>query len=401
MFRPFAHYLSYGATDQQTARRLAGYYTGLLVPGTVAAFQRAGTGGFVLTLSATAAAPEYVIDSRFPLFQQRLPSPKRSHEALAELLGAPELIRAVDPTPSDFTDELIERVAANWVSFNQGYTSEARTSFAKYAQKLGEEIEPASTRGPTYVMPPYLICQSDSDWWAVSTRLYDATIRQIDPRHVVRVVAADSAARLAQVLPEVREERVAIWVSGLNELTSSSNDLRTYASSIMNARQRGTSQFALYGGFFSVMLRAVGLSGSSHGIGFGESRDWVELPQSGPPPARYYLPLAHRYVSQDLAYQIWSRNPPLAQCDCAACGGEPPIALDYQRLMDHSVLCRASEIRTWAVDDVQEVVARLEADRTTLQEGILELGLPGPLLGQAQRSYEHLARWSEALGSLA
>ena len=40
----FSHYLSYGAADQHTVRELRGFYDGLLVPGTVAAFQREGTG---------------------------------------------------------------------------------------------------------------------------------------------------------------------------------------------------------------------------------------------------------------------------------------------------------------------------------------------------------------------
>lgn len=47
---PFEHYLAYGATDQSTVRELAGKFTGLIVPGTVAAFQREGTGGFVLSV---------------------------------------------------------------------------------------------------------------------------------------------------------------------------------------------------------------------------------------------------------------------------------------------------------------------------------------------------------------
>ena len=70
MFDRFSHLLSYGATDQKTVLELLGKYQGLIVPGTVAAFQRQGTGGFVLSLSATADAPPYRIDPRFPLFQK-------------------------------------------------------------------------------------------------------------------------------------------------------------------------------------------------------------------------------------------------------------------------------------------------------------------------------------------
>ena len=34
-----------------------------------------------------------------------------------------------------------------------------------------------------------------------------------------------------------------------------------------------------------MLLQNCGLAGSSHGIGFGEYRNWIELPELGPPPA--------------------------------------------------------------------------------------------------------------------
>jgi hypothetical protein len=399
VFESFAHYLSYGATDQQTARRLSGSYTGLLVPGTVAAFQRAGTGGFVLTLSATSASPEYVIDSRFPLFQQRLRSPKRSHEALADLLGAPELVQSNrDPEPDDFTQDLIGRVARGWYDFNTGYMQIAQKSFDKYAKRLGEEIQPTNTKAPRYILPPYLIATKDEPrWWDVSSDLYTATRALGDESRFVRVVATDRAALLESELPRVDDERVAVWVSDLNELTTSAADLARYGRAIRDASGRGIQVFALYGGFYSVLLRRAGLRGSSHGIGYGESRAWVELPQSGPPPARYYMPMLHRYVSQDLAYQLWARNPALAECPCRACDGEAPISLDYQQLMEHSVLCRAGEIVEWSELSYRSMRRRLRADYNTFAEEVGNMALPPGIASQARKSYEHLPTWMGAL----
>lgn len=397
----FSHYLSYGATDQQTARRLAGSYDGLLVPGTIAAFQRAGTGGFVLTLSATKASPDYMIDPRFPLFQQKLPTPKRSHEALAEIFGSPELVRSTDPVPTDFDADLIERVARGWVEFNSGYSQEALKSFDKYAQRLGEPVEPTNQRGPTAILPPYLIARAgSSDWWDVSKELFSAT-RATSSATMIRVVAAESPGVLTNCLAEVIDERVAIWVSGLNELTSSSEDLHGYGAAIAGASAKGTATFALYGGFFSVLLRAFGLGGSSHGIGYGESRSWVELPKSGPPPARFYLPRAHRYVSQDFAYQLWARSRPLAQCDCAVCNGGSPLGLVYQELMEHSVLCRAKEIADWAPRNPHEIAGALGLEHRRFESELAELVLPPALVGQSERLLAHLPRWATAIGLLA
>ena len=109
--------------------------------------------------------------------------------------------------------------------------------------------------------------------------------------------------------PDAGDDRLIVWVSGLEELEVLPSQLADYGRSVQAATQRGQSCFALYGGFFSVILAAMGLKGACHGIGYGEHRSWPELHQSGPPPSRYYAPRFHRYIGQDLAYQLWSRMP--------------------------------------------------------------------------------------------
>ena len=79
-------------------------YEGILVPGTVAAFQKEGTGGFVLALSASTAQIPYVIDPRSPLFQQPLPKPKKSHQSLKHILGLPS---DYEPNAESFNADLV------------------------------------------------------------------------------------------------------------------------------------------------------------------------------------------------------------------------------------------------------------------------------------------------------
>jgi hypothetical protein len=398
----FAHYLSYGATDQQTVRDLVGDYDGLLVPGTVAAFQREGTGGFVLALSATALAPQYAIDPRFPLFQQRLTNPKKSHLALAELLGIPELVRSREPTPDDFTDSVVERIATNWAQFNGDYRAAAGSKFAKYARRLGQEVRPRDARAPSYVLPPYLVARSPADpWWPISARLYDATRDALNgDGRCVRVVAASSSASLSGLLDAIAENRAAVWVSGLEEHASPVEVLRSYAQAVAHAQSGGLELFALYGGFFSVLLQNVGLSGSSHGIGYGEYRRWIELPESGPPPARYYLAQLHRYVQPDEAARLYFADRRLAECKCEECNGEPPLGLDYHALMRHSVRCRAFEISDWAGLDSGKMAARL---RLELKEykGVLHASeLPEVAVARIERQAVHITVWADALDGL-
>jgi hypothetical protein len=343
-----------------------------------------------------------VIDPRFPLFQQALASPKKSHESLAKLLGAPELVRDSDPKPEDFSDLLIETVAANWAAFNDGYTEEAQKSFDKYAKRLNEEIAPQNRRAPSFVIPPYLIARvGQPGWWKVSRKVFEASRNHVSSDRLVHAVATEYVGTLDSQLADAEHPRIAVWVSGLNELTANSSDLAGYGNAIRTASDDGKQIFALYGGFFSVLLRQVGLRGSSHGIGFGESRTWVELPQSGPPPARYYLPSIHRYVSQDIAYQLWVRDRDLGGCECRLCQGNSPLSLGYQELMEHSVLCRSREIEGWATLSLDGSRQRLTEQLHRFRNSIEHMTIPVGLRNQLRRSAEHLQAWIDALAQMA
>jgi hypothetical protein len=407
VFDDFSHFLSFSATDQQTARDLTGCYDGLVVPGTVASFQADGTRGFVLTLSATSHGPSYVVDPRFPLFQQALPAARHSHMALAEVLGAPWLVQPERPvSPDAYTDELIELITDNWLRFNNGFTDLALKKFDKYAKRLDERIIPASRKGPAWILPPYLTTLAgDPRWTRLSDRFWRcARDRCTLPGALVRVVAVDTADLLQEQLLSCAEDRLVIWVNNLDEVQAeweTEHDLVTYGSAIQEARARGKKMFALYGGFFSVLLGMFGLSGSSHGIGYSEHRAWEELPQSGQPPARYYLPMAHRYVSMDLALFLWEHDRALVSCHCAECQGGTPALLDYQALMKHSVRCRAEEVRHWSQMSPDDAVNELSLEAETFEDLLADLHAPWNLQHSAERCAASLRVWAAAVGSIA
>jgi hypothetical protein len=397
----FSHYLAFGSTDQHTMRELRNSYDGLIVPATVAAFQREGTGGFVLSLSALPDAPPYLIDPRFPLFQTALSEPKKSHAALAELLGQPErLIRAADPFPGDFDDELIRAIAARWVDFNLSYEERQAGKFAKYAERLDEEVEPDAAKGPSGIIAPYLVADNEQ-WWERSKRFHAAT-REAAPENVkvLRVVAAPSAAALGPLLSDVPDPEVIVWVSGLNELEVMPSQLVDYGRAVSASTARSQQCFALYGGFFSVLLACQGLRGSCHGIGYGEHRNWPQLSQSGPPPPRYYAPRFHRYINQDLAYQLWSRDADLTGCNCPICDNGPPV-LSYHDLMKHSVFARRAEIEAWASLDLTDALTRLREEHARLEDDIEAIELPEPFERPTAQATRHLPGWISALEQLA
>lgn len=394
----FSHFLSYGATDQQTARELREVFDGLVVPGTIAAFQHQGTGGFVLTLSATVEGAPYIIDPRFPLFQQALRQPKKSHISLANALGDSTLIRDERPTPADFTDGRIRRVAANWVKFNKEYRGTAGDKFAKYEKRLDEPVTLENAREPEAVLAPYFVCSGVADpWWQRSIALFEASKLAAGETPCIRVIAASNAESLLELVSTVNDAQAILWVSDLNEISATPSELRTYLEAISAATTRGTRTFALYGGFFAVLARSAGLNGTSHGIGFGEYRDWVELPRSGPPPARYYLPAIHRYVPTDDAEWLSRLDESLTACECDQCDGKSPNDLDYHELMKHSVECRSREISEWAGMSPQESAAQLTIERNAFVGGVQAVGVSDRQSRRVNRLVDHLPRWAAAL----
>lgn len=400
-FDPFSHYLAYGATDQETFRELRDTYSGILVPATIAAFQKQGTGGFVLSLSATDESPPYMIDSRFPLFQQALESPRKSHAALADLLGdSGLLVTDHEPTPGEFPDDRIAAIAKNWVAFNSGYGRDARANFDKYAKRLGQDVRPEQAQQPEAILAPYFACSGSSDpWWDRSKSFFEETKAETNGTPCLRVVCAVSGEALDNLLLDIApSERLVIWVSDLDEHNTTWAELFAYRRAVERAVERGHEPFALYGGFFSVLLGTAGLRGASHGVGFSEHRSWRELPESGAPPARYYLRRAHRYVAQDLAQVLYSLSPDLTTCPCPHCDQRPPIALDYHELMKHSVWCRDEEIETWYEMDFATAaeVLRDEHEALTIQINGAEELAPR-IRARALAALVHLPEWIRAL----
>ncbi len=401
MFQDFEQYLSFGATDQETMLALEGRYQGLLVPGTIAALQREGTGGFLLALSAAQAKTRYVIDPRTPLFQQTLPTIKKSFGALAKILNDEEAATVGSkPTPEDFTDARLENWARGWVKFNEQYIDTAGAKFDKYAKKLKKNVEPDDAKGPELIIAPYFVAIND-DWWTVSLGLFDKVRSHASSKDVVQAVVTESVGEMDRRLGQINGESAVIWVSDFAELEKSSEELTAYGTLIRKYAEAGKKLFALYGGYFSILMCGIGLTGLSHGIGYGDSRAWVELPQSGPPAPRFYLPRAHRYVSRELAQRLFSVDAKLVECGCQVCKRRPPLTLTYHELMQHSVMCRANEMEVDARRPRDEIASDLDTYHAEFISAIDSHEVGDTPVGTRLRELTvHLPRWSSALRAL-
>jgi hypothetical protein len=326
-----------------------------------------------------------------------LPQRKLSHVRLAAQFKDPGLVTPTPPTPADFPAARITALATAWAEFNADYHGIAGGKFDKYAKRLGQDLLRDQAQPPKRLLAPYFVASNTHDpWWTLSKQLFDAT-----PPHagvaIIKTVATDEASHLDALLAASESVQAIIWVSDLNELESSAADLRAYRTAIQNATARGTAVFGLYGGFYSVLCASAGLAGISHGVGFVESRAWVELPASGPPPARYYLPRVHRYAPVALAEALHRGSPQLTACACPDCSGASPFAMDKPALLRHAVRCRSDEIKIWASLDAAEAREKLSDECEAFDAEVGTANLVPQVRKTATRLTDPSRTWIAAL----
>lgn len=407
MFDSFSHFLAFGVSDQRTLISLAGEYDGMIVPGTIAAYQSDPTRGFVLSLNAAEKLP-YAIDSRFPLFQTHLPKPKPSHLLLAGILGLPE------PPPGgrwltedSLRDEALEVIATNWIAFNGKFVDVQPEKFEKYAKRLKKALPQVEASGPRWILPPYLMKDADHpDAMEVSQRIWDLSTAAAETQgfrsRLRRVVAVQEASELSDAALASGESEVLVWVSNLDETRLENHDrLVAYGKSIISIHEQDVSPFALYGGFFAVMLRSVGLVGASHGVGQSEHRDHVELKTSGAAPPRFYVSRLHRYVPRDLASDLWRRNRDLIDSNYPGYVSRDPGEFDYHELMQHSVEARQHEIQESLDRTPQDYVGLLRSEQSSYLRDLESITLPSTLRKRIEDFTAHLGMWAHAMEQIS
>lgn len=400
MFSKFSHYLAYGSTDQETLRELTDEYNGLLVPGTVAAYQAEGTRGFVLTLSASVQQP-YTIDPRMPLFQYHNSSPKQSHLALAKVLNLDAVISNFGMVPNaGWTRELCNRVVSAWIDFNSDYTQIAPRQFQKYARRLGKKLSTNAARVPDFILVPYLMHTPDFDTRVINDELWHEALKEAgkEQHRLRRVVAASDSVDLVKDALSSGQEEIALWMDNLDEVDpTNASRLAQYASAVSEISAAGIQPFAMYGGYFSVALGSVGLAGSSHGVGFSEHRNHIELKSSGGAPARYYMQRLHRYLPIDIASEVWRQRPDLTEARYLGYTNRDPGEYSYHELMKHSVRSRQNEISQVSGRNAIDLANEIRKDYHDLQRGFSSLAVSTPVYRRLEGYLAHLPGWANAL----
>jgi hypothetical protein len=236
----------------------------------------------------------------------------------------------------------------------------------------------------------------------ISDKLWAFSVEAAGRRNVQsllrRVVAVKDPSELATAVIATGQAETVVWVSDLDEMRVENYPrLAAYAAAIAEISAHDMTPFALYGGYFAVMLRSLGLAGASHGVGFSESRDHVELKSSGAAPARFYVARLHRFVSRDLASELWRRRPALIDSEYPGYVSRDPLDLDYHELMQHSVHARRHEIHTGAMKSAGDYVTQSREEKASFLRDLEGLLLPPALMKRASELPAPLGVWANAL----
>jgi len=260
---------------------------------------------------------------------------KRSYRKLAEEFGDPfesALTQKTALGTGDFTDaSIVETMCRSVIDYQKRRIA---TEFGKDPE-FKEYTDTVPT--PTAFFAPYFYIEP-SNWkpWADINILCATTAAKLnksDPTHAILCVDEaflgnqDFLDLVIEELPKTGVKAVWLWFSKLREEASTESKLSSLRSLVENLSE-SMEVYNLHGGYFSLALCKHGLSGISHGVGYGEQKDVVPVIGKSTPTVRYYLPDVHRRLGVPQIERCFkslgiSTSADFSQnvCDCVVCKG--------------------------------------------------------------------------------
>lgn len=200
--------------------------------------------------------------------------------------------------------------------------------------------EPPDLR-PTRLMAPYFYSAHDPTWREINGRLVTQSSELAGDLPLWAVICMDALVldddavvnEVAGYYAQLPCAGVGIWLTDLDESSATATQLIGVRRLVSRLVESGKEIINLYGGYFSALLRFDGLTGFSHGVGYGERRDVVPVVGGGLPPAKYYLPPIHERIYLEdllrLATGLSAQEFLDQICRCAICSGLIRPDLDH------------------------------------------------------------------------
>ncbi|MGB2798286.1 MAG: hypothetical protein WBC82_00310 [Dehalococcoidia bacterium] len=185
---------------------------------------------------------------------------------------------------------------------------------------------------PKRLVAPYFHLSGDMEWLDINIELANIACR-IEPAVWVGVCldslllySDESLEDIVGRYTQVPTCGYLLWATDFNENRATERQIHGLRRLVNELSQAGTKPVInMFGGYFSCLLAQYGLTGISHGLGYGEKRDIEPVLGGGLPPAKYYLPAIHKDIRLDqfvaIAQGLDNLSFPQHVCDCVICKG--------------------------------------------------------------------------------
>ncbi len=193
--------------------------------------------------------------------------------------------------------------------------------------------EPPDLR-PARLLAPYFYSTHDPAWREINGRLVTQSSELAGDLPLWAVICMDALVldddtvvdEVADFYAQLPCAGIGLWLTDLAESSATATQLIGVRRLVSKLADSGKKEIInLYGGYFSALLRFDGLTGFSHGVGYGERRDVVPVVGGGLPPAKYYLPPIHERIYLEdllrLASGLSAQEFLDQICRCAICSG--------------------------------------------------------------------------------
>jgi hypothetical protein len=353
---------------------------------------------------------------------------KRSFAKLAEEYGSP-VSDAVEEdrevTPKDFDDDTTGPFCESIYAYQVG---RMRTYFNEDVQL--QEFSPECP-DPSLVFAPYFYIPYPHAGWREWRDLNLKLAREfaeldgeVEKNGVICIdySVLDDAARWLRVCQKFIDTGLPsfwLWLSRLNEDKINESRLAALTEGIEAFGTAGRKVYNMHGGYLSALLSKRGLTGFSHGVGYGESKDVVPVIGVVVPTVNYHYPPLHirtsiidveRALSELEIFDADDFHTKV--CDCTVCKGvlagdlknlrqfgEFTLKVGRQResqTPDSAKKCRLHFLlaRRKEIDHVAELTAA-DLKQELRDTGKEYADLPGYLTLQGKA--RHLSTWAKAL----
>ena len=170
------------------------------------------------------------------------------------------------------------------------------------------------------------------------------------------------------------------------------DSLRNYRAAVETTASEGLAPYALFGGYYAILMQYCGLRGFGNGIGYGEWPD-SGYHRGGTAMTRVYVMKLHRYLDAPDAQHIIERDPEYFADDtellseCAATGRRLSD-LTQAECLDHFMECRYAEMEFVSNNSLASAARELGETCDHLER-------IGPI--EANKYGVSLKRWADAL----